>query len=331
MISVVSAVYNQEKYIEAAIRSVLRQTFKDFEYILIDDGSTDNSVALIRSFKDSRIRLIQNDANLKLPASLNRGFALARGKYIVRFDTDDICMPRRFAEQVKFMENNPQVDVCGSWIRYFGERLPYRAKLPAAADVNRCLLLFVPTVAHSAIILRHAKVLDLGIKYSENYMHAEDYELWLRHSLTIKVCNIKKTLVHYRVHRKQVTQKHLRESDASKKRAQREFFANHGWHLTDVESETHLQLSTCRFNYHPHLIGRFSGWVETLSAWNRRKKLYPVELFDQVLVDRWLRAASRFPKHADFNCRQVKNSVPGRNSHIPISRRCKYYAKRHFF
>ena len=125
-ISVVMPAYNAENYIREAIDSILAQTFRDFEFLIIDDGSTDHTVEIIRSYSDSRIRLYQNERNMGVAATLNRGLDLARGEYIARMDADDISLPERFAKQAAYMDAHPDVAVCGSNIILFSEGAPER-------------------------------------------------------------------------------------------------------------------------------------------------------------------------------------------------------------
>ena len=109
-------VYNGERYLREAIDSILNQTFKDFEFLIINDGSTDLSVEIIESYADKRISLAHNGQNLGLITTLNRGFDLACGEYIARMDCDDISLPDRLEKQVVFMDNHPEIGICGSWV-----------------------------------------------------------------------------------------------------------------------------------------------------------------------------------------------------------------------
>ena len=114
--------YNAEKYINEAIDSILAQTFTDFEFIIIDDGSTDSTCAIVESYSDSRIRFFKNEHNLGVAATLNRGLDLARGEYIARMDADDISLPTRFEKQAAYMDSHPDVVVCGTGVECFGAR-----------------------------------------------------------------------------------------------------------------------------------------------------------------------------------------------------------------
>lgn len=121
-ISVILPVYNAEKYIRNSIESILHQSFKDFELIIINDGSIDNSGAIISSFNDVRIHYYTNDTNLGLIKTLNKSINLSKGRYIARMDADDICMPNRFEKQVAFMESHPSVVLCGTWAKIIDDQ-----------------------------------------------------------------------------------------------------------------------------------------------------------------------------------------------------------------
>ena len=113
-VSVVMPVYNGEKYLRESIDSILNQTYTDYEFIIVNDGSNDKTEEIILSYNDNRIRYIKNEKNLQIVKSLNRGIELAKGRYIARMDADDISLPRRFEKQITFMENNLEIGVCGT-------------------------------------------------------------------------------------------------------------------------------------------------------------------------------------------------------------------------
>ena len=121
-ISVLMSVFNSDKYLHEAIDSILKQTFTDFEFIIINDASTDSSVNIIKSYNDIRIVLIENETNIGLTNSLNKGIKRATGKYIARMDADDIALPFRFAEQFSFMELHAEIGICGTWVETFNEK-----------------------------------------------------------------------------------------------------------------------------------------------------------------------------------------------------------------
>ncbi len=199
LISVVMSVYNSEKYLSEAIESILNQTYTNFEFIIVNDGSTDSSFDIIQKYakNDERIVLISRE-NKGLPFSLNEGIKKARGKYIARMDADDISLPTRFEEQVKFMENEPNVGVCGSCIKIFANGCKKKWRVPITDDECKMSLLVGSCFAHPAVMIRKSVLEDNQIFYDENLYTAQDYALWISLSGLTKFANIPKVLLHYR-------------------------------------------------------------------------------------------------------------------------------------
>nr|WP_272886343.1 glycosyltransferase [Stutzerimonas stutzeri] len=196
------SVYNGEKYLAEAIKSILSQSLIEFEFIIINDGSTDNSLEIIQSFMslDKRIVLISRE-NKGLVASLNEGISVAKGKYIARMDADDVAKDIRFERQVSFLDKNPDVGVCGSWVRIFGENIkPAIWRMPASDKALRPRLLFSVPVAHPSVMFRRDIVVNASLRYDEEYKNAEDYKFWVELSRYTKFANIQKVLLDYRYH-----------------------------------------------------------------------------------------------------------------------------------
>ena len=203
-ISVIMPAYNAEKYINEAIDSILAQTFTDFEFIIIDDGSTDSTCAIVESYSDSRIRFFKNEHNLGVAATLNRGLDLARGEYIARMDADDISLPTRFEKQAAYMDSHPDVVVCGTGVECFGAR--HETRFFSETDAQLKIdLLFGCCFAHPSVIIR-SSVISSGFHYDTAFDKMEDYELWWRISNFGKLASIHEILLKYRIHTGQVTQ-----------------------------------------------------------------------------------------------------------------------------
>ena len=199
IISVIMPAYNAEKYVTEAINSILSQTFTDFEFIIINDASTDSTKEIIKSFQDQRIKLINNEQNQGVAKSLNIGIAAAKGKYIARMDADDISLPERFQVQFDFMEQNKDIDICGSWMKTFGDKSEI-AKKPLSHSDIRDTTFFFCAMLHPTIIFKR----DLSLQYSMDFPRAEDYDLWCRKINELKFANIPEILLHYRIHSNQV-------------------------------------------------------------------------------------------------------------------------------
>lgn len=206
MISIVMPVYNAGDYLSECMESILSQSYTNFELIIIDDGSTDQSVNILNSYPDKRIKLIKNEHNFI--RSLNLGLERSSGKYIARMDSDDIMMPDRLQKQYDYMENNPDIDVCGSWLKVFGKIQNIFTGPTSHTDIVKNMLL-KNTIYHPSVLLRRSSLFDqtdLKFSYKEEYIYAEDYKLWI--DLIIngkKFAVIPETLLKYRVSDTQMT------------------------------------------------------------------------------------------------------------------------------
>lgn len=174
-ISVLMPVYNSEKYIDEAMVSVLNQSFTDFELVIVDDGSSDNTVNKIKQYKDPRIRLMLNSHGYI--DTLNKGLSLVGGKYVARMDSDDIMEPDRLLLQYQLMESKKDIVVCGSWLKTFGAENREIKLMNGEVEHPLIFLLLGNFIAHSTSIIRKS-FLDKHDSRYEYYNYAEDYKLW---------------------------------------------------------------------------------------------------------------------------------------------------------
>ena len=206
-VSVVMAVHDGERYVGAAVDSILTQKFRDLELIVVDDGSTDRSPEIVREHADPRVRLIANGRNLGLAPSLNVGLAEARGEFVARLDADDVAMPHRLARQVEFMDANPQVALLGSWYTEMAaDGTPgAEVKLPTAHwDLRWHLCLYSP-FAHSAVLWRRALVAERVGQYDERLTYSMDLDLWRRIAEQLEVASVPESLLYLRSHEHSMT------------------------------------------------------------------------------------------------------------------------------
>jgi len=198
-------VYNCEKYVAEAIESILCQTFKDFEFLIINDGSSDKSEDIILSYKDSRIRYIKNEKNLKLISTLNKGLLLAQGEYIARMDSDDISLPNRLQEQLNYMESNSDVVAVGTYAEFFGACKSRIKSVRTESDDISAELLFSCPIIHPSAMIRRETLASHNIEYRMDYPHAEDYKFWAELNTLGKLANIPKVLLKYRISENQIS------------------------------------------------------------------------------------------------------------------------------
>jgi glycosyltransferase involved in cell wall biosynthesis len=215
-ISVLMPVYNCSNYIYDSIFSILNQTFSNFELIIIDDCSTDNTVDIIKNINDQRIKLIEKQQNTGCTKSLNFALKFATGKYIARMDGDDISFSDRLEKQYQFMEANSDVILCGGGYEVINSDkkfIPYLSHEELLFDmINHC------PFAHPTIMIRNEILKKNQINYDPNFEPAEDYEMWTRLSEYGKIANIPDKLIKYRIHEQQTTNlRALQQSEITRK------------------------------------------------------------------------------------------------------------------
>jgi glycosyltransferase involved in cell wall biosynthesis len=181
-ISVIMSVYNAQRYLQEAIDSLLQQTFKNFEFIIINDGSTDATIDILNRYNDHRIIIINHPRNLGLARSLNNAIGLAKGKYIARMDADDISLPHRLSKQLTYLEHNPEIAVLGSAYYEIDEYNNVSKLVQLFCEdeqIKRQLCLGQFSIAHPTAMIRKDALLDVGA-YNENLMFTQDKDLWIR-------------------------------------------------------------------------------------------------------------------------------------------------------
>jgi glycosyltransferase involved in cell wall biosynthesis len=204
-ISVIMSVYNCEKYLKESVDGILSQTFSDFEFIIINDGSADKSREILESYKDSRIRLFNNQ-NKGLTKSLNEAIGYSNGEYIARMDADDISLPERFEKQIKFLDANPECAMCGTWAEFIDEDGKYLRdyNTPVTDSEIKKEILFHNPFIHPSVMIRKSVFEKVGL-YDTSFRYAQDYELWTRIAIKFKTGNIPEKLLRYRLLKEGIT------------------------------------------------------------------------------------------------------------------------------
>lgn len=290
IISVLMPVYNGEKYLNEAIDSILNQTFTDFEFIILNDGSTDRTKEIILSYDDPRIIYVNNIRNLKIATTLNKGLELARGKYIVRMDADDVSMRQRLAIQIDYMQSHPEITVCGSNLQVY-EHPDQIWKLPLNNEAIKVRLLFECSFYHPTVIFKKKDIYDIKGGYNPFFSGAEDYELWQRlsESSIIHFANLAEPLLIYRSHpsesRYDYKIKQLKLSCAISSKNIKRLQID----LNENDLLLHEQVSR---QYMPPDKIDLEGchlWLKKIAKANNKQKLFLPHFLTQELKDRWLK------------------------------------------
>ena len=200
-VTVLMPTYNVAPYVREAIESVLRQTYSDFDLLVIDDCSTDNTVEVVRNIDDPRIHIVQNEKNVGLAENLNRGLSLITTEYVARMDGDDIAEPCWLEREVAVLDSHPEIGICSGGFERFGTvkslvRFPERHEDCMANMLFECSVI-VPT-------FRMSLYRDYGLRYSTEEFPAEDYRFWAECLRVTRIYNIQETLFHYRMHPTQI-------------------------------------------------------------------------------------------------------------------------------
>ena len=205
LVSILMPVYNTAPYLKEAMDSMLSQTFKDFELIVLNDCSPDNADEILDTYNDTRIVRYKGERNMGLSNVLNAGMDMARGKYIARMDSDDISLPNRLEIQVKYMEEHPDIDLCSCGMKMFGAKDDIWVRDSDPEKVKVTALLFSP-ILHASSIWRKESFDKHGLRFRQEMVPAEDYDMWCRAlSKGLKLVNLPNVLYRYRIHPSQAT------------------------------------------------------------------------------------------------------------------------------
>lgn len=281
IITVLMSVYNGQKYLVDAVNSILNQTFTHFEFLIIDDGSTDKTWQILQEYatRDPRIVLIQNDYNLGLAKSLNKGLAMAKGEYIARMDADDISLPNRLGAQASFLDTHPDVGVVGAFVQMNDEdgRCMEVWRFPTMHGPLVWALCFTTPLVHPSVLFRKKIVEHIG-GYNERLLANQDRDLWQRLSASTHFANIPTVYLLYKWHKDNISNLHAKiQARNSAKAGQRMMAKILGY---DVPFEI------C----HNIRCGRFKSVDDAISAARLIRPLYDAFIAKQPL--------SAFEKHS---------------------------------
>lgn len=324
-VTVLMPVYNASTHLREAIDSILNQTFKNFELLIINDGSTDNSEQIIQSYNDSRIRYIKNETNIRLIATLNKGIEIATGKYIVRMDADDISEPDRIQIQYDYMEQHPEVAICGSWFKMFGERNEIVKYVDGHYPIM-AKMLYQCHFCHPSVILRKEALLAFDVKFDPFFIHAEDYDFFTRIGERYKLANIQKVLVHYRTHAQSISQQNKAIQDDKSAVIKKRLFEHAGIPVTNEELELYRRISQHEYDATEAYQDNAKLLLEKMFLANERTGYFDKVFFRTHLAELWF--------NTTYNTTQTGHayalyfsSVLSQYKPISITRRLKFAIK----
>ncbi len=198
-------VYNGEDFLHETIESVLNQTYSDFLFLIINDGSKDKTKEIIKNYADKRIIYHENETNLGLVASLNKGINMVETEFMARIDADDLWVQNKLEKQINLLDSHPDIGICGTSIKKFGA-FEGTFIFPTENETLKAGFLFYCMMSHPSVIFRMSFLKETGLRYRPDFYPAEDYKMWVDALLHTQIYNIPEVLVYYRQHDNQITQ-----------------------------------------------------------------------------------------------------------------------------
>lgn len=284
LVSVIMPVHNAAPYVADAIRSVLAQGVDDFELILIDDASTDNSGEIIATFRDERLRSRRSEIQLNAAGARNLGLAEARGEFVAFLDADDVARPERFAIQLELLRSRPDVSVVGSLIDAIDENGRSSANgfvRPLTVEEISPTLLFENCLALSSIMARRASL----AAFEPEFAPAEDYELWSRLAAKTKFAIVRRQLTSYRMHSAGVSSRQPERMRAAVDQVHAQQLARLGLEPSPI----HARLAAWPLHPTWDELNAAEEWLCRLQEANDRSEVYPRDVFRRIVKERWFR------------------------------------------
>lgn len=292
--------YNAEKYIYASIDSVINQSYRKFELIIVDDGSEDATASVIKQYRDSRIVYFKNDVNLGLAGARNMGLSLAKGDYIAWLDSDDLSHPARLEKQVKVLDANKHIGLCGTWVQTIGTIEGITWKYPTKSDVLRCRMLFDNPLATSSVMMRRECLDTPNNAFDPNYPPAEDYDLWERVSQKWDVTNIPEILTYYRIHSAQTSNAMAEKQLDYIWRVQKRMLDGIGIVVSEQEQSIHLAIGVgWASKLDLKEFCKLENWLLKIHNANLFNKALPPKALKKVIGDRFYVAYCAVSKRID--------------------------------
>jgi glycosyltransferase involved in cell wall biosynthesis len=305
-LSIIMPVYNSETFVGKAIESLLSQTYTDFELIIVNDASKDNSLEIVKSYKDPRIIIIENERNMGIVYSRNKGLEIARGKFIAQFDSDDIAVADKFKLQLDFLINNPDYGMIGSWAKMIdnkGKLLKKKWKLNAPPERIPAILLFRNYFVQSSIVMRREAIPEGG--YKTGYDVVEDYIMWLETAEKFKTWNYPAYLVYYRIHPQSATNsdiERLRQRDIN---VYKFIFERYGLELDKASPELLLKIKNDERITTKAELEKIENLLLHILNFNTKRNYFNQKELSRVIIMRWLKSCYKTRKLFWFSANKL--------------------------
>ena len=286
-VTVLMPVYNGELYLRKAIDSILNQSFYDFEFLIINDGSVDKTEKIIKTYKDCRIKYISNPINKGISCTLNQGIKIARGEYIARMDCDDISLPMRLQKQIEFMKNHNDISACGTWIKTIGNKSGFINKYFTKPSDIKASLLFNTSLAHPSVMIRKSVIDENNLRYDKEHLHFEDYSLWVELSRCSKLANLPKILLLYRSHKSSICHSHTSAQAKGASFIRKKQLIALGLTPNEKDLYTHNSLYPKKEEKISNFIKKEEEWLMKILDTNKKNKIYNTDSLSKIIYIRW--------------------------------------------
>ena len=307
-ISVIMPVFNASSFLRESIGSILNQTFSNFELIILNDKSTDNSLDIIKEIhsKDNRIVIIDKTQNVG-PANLrNEGINAAKGNFIALMDADDISLPTRFEKQIALLKNNPQIGVCGTWFTFFGSKKNKIIKHSINSEAIKISFLHSCNIGNPTVMFKK-EVLN-NLKFDNEYVPVEDYDLWSRLLAKTNFYNIPESLLNYRQHNNNISKTKIDNVNRSVKKVKINQLRNFDIDSSDPKIEFYLHSVSFKKGLSPEEIIETINASKFLLSQNKKLKYYNQDLLEKHVSKVLVRSIRNANKFAPSFYKHLKNN-----------------------
>jgi len=326
LVTVLLPAYNAGRHLRESIESVLGQTFRDFEFLIINDGSIDDSEKQILSYSDLRIRYHKNEINIGLIATLNKGIELALGKYIVRMDADDICMPDRIQRQVQFMETHLDVGICGCCADVI-DKPNVKMKYDAEDASIRVKMLYQCHMLHPSIIIRKELIDKYRLRYNPEFIHAEDYELFYRIGKFTKLANLTDVLLRYREHEGSVSRIYKQTQKDNSLKVIKQEFKDIGIDITEAEVDLFKDVMNSCFDFSKDELYKVEKLLLKIISSNRHSCILDDTTLVRILSQKWKDMLMNVTRLGWTVFRLGINSPLSIHDRFSVTERMKFFVK----